>query len=138
MASPAGTCSPAVSVAKPHRLLLPRPDWSLPSNHCIPSLRYGLSQALLTAVAQEQGIGIAEVIAREYGLPRPTAVVPLLAQLDTNRPLESLPQPSSHIAALSYTVPAGDPAEISGQKRRHLTTFSPYSKGEGAGDAWLG
>ncbi len=52
-----------------------------------------------------------------------TAVVPLLTQLDTNRLLESLPQPSLHIVALSYTVPAGDPAEILGKNSVILQRF---------------
>jgi len=87
-----------------------------------PALRYGLSQALLAAVAQDQGLSIAEVIAHEYNLSRPTAV-PLLAQLDTNRPLESLPQPSPHITALGYTVPPGDPADILGDNGVILQRF---------------
>jgi len=88
-----------------------------------PALRYGLSQALLAAVAQDRGISIAEVVAREYDLPRPTAVIPLLAQLDTNRPLDSLAQLSSHIAAIGYTVPDGEPKEILGDNAIILQRF---------------
>lgn len=88
-----------------------------------PALRYGLSQALLAAVAQDRGISIAEVVAREYDLPRPTAVIPLLAQLDTNRPLDSLAQLSSHIAAIGYTVPDGEPKEILGDNAVILQRF---------------
>ena len=88
-----------------------------------PALRYGLSQALLAAVAQDLGISVAEVIAQEYDLPRPTAVIPLLAQLDTNRPLDSLPRPSPYIAALGYTVPQGDPKDILGDNAIILQRF---------------
>ncbi len=88
-----------------------------------PALRFGLGQALLAAVAQDRGISVAEVIAQEYALPRPTAVIPLLAQLDTNRPLDSLPRPSPYIAALGYTVPQGDPKDILGKNAVILQRF---------------
>jgi methylaspartate ammonia-lyase len=50
-----------------------------------PAIRYGVSQALLEAVALENGITPAEVIAREWRLQRPSAVVPLHAQSGPER-----------------------------------------------------
>ena len=88
-----------------------------------PALRYGISQALLQAVALDCGISVPEVIVREYKLPCPTAVIPLLAQLDTDRPLETLPMPSPSIVALGYIVPKGDPAEILGDNGVILQRF---------------
>jgi methylaspartate ammonia-lyase len=45
-----------------------------------PAVRYGVSQALLQAVALKRGLTMAEVIAQEWGLPRPDAPVPIHAQ----------------------------------------------------------
>jgi methylaspartate ammonia-lyase len=50
-----------------------------------PAVRYGVSQALLKAVALERGITMAEVIAHEWDLPRPDAAVPLHAQSGRDR-----------------------------------------------------
>ncbi len=44
------------------------------------AVRYGVSQALLQAVALERGVTMAEVIAQEWGLPLPAAPVPIHAQ----------------------------------------------------------
>ena len=44
------------------------------------AVRYGVSQALLSAVALAQGVTMAEVIASEWGLPLPDAPVPVHAQ----------------------------------------------------------
>ncbi len=88
-----------------------------------PAIRYGVSQALLAAVALTQNRSMAELLTDEYDLPRPTTTVPLHAQLDTDQPLESLPQPSPHIESLGYTVPKGDPAEILGANGVILQRF---------------
>jgi methylaspartate ammonia-lyase len=50
-----------------------------------PAVRYGVSQALLKAVALDGGVTMAEVIAREWDLPRPDAAVPLHAQSGRDR-----------------------------------------------------
>jgi len=44
------------------------------------AVRYGVSQALLRAVALTRGVTMAEVIAEEWGLPLPDAPVPIHAQ----------------------------------------------------------
>jgi methylaspartate ammonia-lyase len=51
--------------------------------HC--ALRYGLSQALLAAVAQARDLTMAEVIAREWALPLPAAPVPIHCQSGAER-----------------------------------------------------
>ena len=50
-----------------------------------PALRYGLSQALLGAVALARGQSMAEVICEEWSLPRPEGPVPIHAQSGTER-----------------------------------------------------
>ena len=50
-----------------------------------PAVRYGVSQALLAAVALARGVTLAEVIADEWGLPRPAAAVPIHAQSGSER-----------------------------------------------------
>jgi len=52
-----------------------------------PALRYGVTQAILAALASLQRTTVAEVICQEYGLPRPDAPVPLLLEM----PLEQIP-----------------------------------------------
>ncbi len=49
------------------------------------AVRYGVSQALLRAVALTRGVTMAEVIAEEWGLPPPDAPVPLHAQSGRER-----------------------------------------------------
>ncbi len=44
------------------------------------AVRYGISQALLAAVALARGVTMAEVIADEWGLPPPDAPIPIHAQ----------------------------------------------------------
>jgi len=49
------------------------------------AVRYGVSQALLAAVALAQGVTMAEVVAQEYGLPLPDETIPLHAQCGADR-----------------------------------------------------
>ncbi|MBN1179003.1 MAG: methylaspartate ammonia-lyase [Anaerolineae bacterium] len=49
------------------------------------AVRYGVSQALLKAVALTRGVTMAEVVAEEWGLPRPDAPVPIHAQSGSER-----------------------------------------------------
>jgi len=53
-----------------------------------PAVRYGVSQALLKAVALARGVTMAEVVAAEWGLPRPDAPPPIHAQTGRERRLE--------------------------------------------------
>lgn len=50
-----------------------------------PAIAYGLSQALLGAVAMVRGCTMAEVIAEEWGLPLPDRPVPIHAQCGSDR-----------------------------------------------------
>jgi len=44
------------------------------------AIQYGLSQALLSSVAKNEGLTMAEVVAQEYDLPTPSKPVPVHAQ----------------------------------------------------------
>lgn len=52
-----------------------------------PAVRYGVTQALLLAESMVRGISMSEVIADEWGLPRPTELVPIHAQCGAERHL---------------------------------------------------
>jgi methylaspartate ammonia-lyase len=52
-----------------------------------PAVRYGVTQALLLAESMVRGVSMAEVIADEWGLPRPTEPVPIHAQCGAERHL---------------------------------------------------
>jgi methylaspartate ammonia-lyase len=54
-----------------------------------PAVRYGVSQALLRAVAMVRGLTMAEVVAEEWGLPRPSAPVPIHALSGPDRYLSA-------------------------------------------------
>ena len=76
------------------RLLSPYPDDEaarLPTERVTverrldPAVRYGVSQALLAAVARARGVTMAEVIADEWGLRRPSVPVSLHARAGRDR-----------------------------------------------------
>jgi methylaspartate ammonia-lyase len=54
-----------------------------------PAVRYGVSQALLRAVAMARGLTMAEVVTEEWGLPRPSAPVPIHALSGPDRYLSA-------------------------------------------------
>ena len=53
------------------------------------AVRYGVSQALLRAVAMARGLTMAEVVTEEWGLPRPSAPVPIHALSGPDRYLSA-------------------------------------------------
>jgi methylaspartate ammonia-lyase len=65
-----------------------------------PAIRYGLSQALLQAVALARGVTMAEVIAGEWGLPRPEAPVPIQARSGHERYYDAEKMIVRQVAAL--------------------------------------
>ena len=58
----------------------PKPPAPQPAKPAHTALRYGVSQALLQAVALSKGVTMAEVISEEWGLPLPDQPVPIHAQ----------------------------------------------------------
>jgi methylaspartate ammonia-lyase len=65
-----------------------------------PAVRYGVSQALLQAVAWGRGVTMAEVIVDEWGLPRPGAPVPIQARSSHERYYDAEKMIARRVAAL--------------------------------------
>jgi methylaspartate ammonia-lyase len=68
------------------------------------AIAYGLGQALLQAVALARGLTMAEVIAEEWGLPRPDAPVPLHAQSSHERYYDAEKMIVRHVASLPHAA----------------------------------
>ena len=69
-----------------------------------PALQYGLTAALLQAVAAANRLSVAELIAKEYGLPPPDTAVPLQITLNDENIQIAHTILTSHVAALVYTT----------------------------------
>ena len=101
-----------------------------------PAVRYGLTQALLAAVALAQSVTPAELLAQEYGLPRPAAPVPLLSTVGT---VEATAVACAHrVAGLSIRWPGENPEEELGRNNgrlqgylRRLTEYLARTGGDG-------
>ena len=68
------------------------------------AIRYGVSQALLGAVALVRNLTPAEVIAEEWGLPQPQAPVPLHAQSGSERYYNAEKMVVRRIASLPHAL----------------------------------
>lgn len=69
-----------------------------------PAIRYGISQALLRAVAWTQGVTMAEVIAGEWALPRPGAAVRIHAQSGHERHFDAERMIVRRVASLPHAT----------------------------------
>ncbi len=86
-----------------------------------PAVRYGLSQALLSAAALAQGVTTAEVMASEYELPPPTAPASLFSTVGTG---ESTAIACAHrVAGLGIDWPGDDPEEELGRNNGRLQGY---------------
>ena len=77
-----------------------------------PAVRYGLSQALLRAVAMDRGVTMAEVIASEWDLPRPDAVIAIHARSGGGRCYEVERMMARRVASLPHDLPGGNPDSV--------------------------
>jgi methylaspartate ammonia-lyase len=77
-----------------------------------PAVRYGVSQALLAAVALARGVTMAEVIADEWGLPRPDAPVPIHAQSGGERHANADKMIVRRLASLPHALVDDIPAQM--------------------------
>ena len=68
------------------------------------AIRYGVSQALLAAVALVRGVTMAEVVTAEYDLPLPTKPVPIHAQCGTDRYAGADKMIARRVASLPHTL----------------------------------
>jgi methylaspartate ammonia-lyase len=68
------------------------------------AIRYGVSQALLTAVALARGVTMTEVVAEEYGLPLPSQPVPIHAQCGADRYAGADKMIARRVASLPHSL----------------------------------
>lgn len=86
-----------------------------------PAVRYGLTQALLSAVALARGVTPAEIIATEYELSRPASAAPLFSSVGTG---ESTAVACAHrVAGLGVAWPGDDPEEELGRNNGRLQGY---------------
>ncbi len=81
-----------------------REERIFPGGRLHSAVRYGISQALLAAVALDRGTTMAEVIAREWDLPTPRQPVPLHAQCGHERQRNAEKMIVRRIASLPHVL----------------------------------
>ena len=91
------------------------------------AVRYGVSQALLRALALTRGITMAEVIAQEWGLPRPDAPVPIHAQSGRERYLNADKMIVRRVASLPHALVDNIPEQL-GEDGVKLTRYLRWLK----------
>ncbi len=91
------------------------------------AVRYGVSQALLKAVALTRGVTMAEVIAEEWGLPLPDAPVPIHAQCGADRYAGADKMIARRVASLPHTLVDNIPEHL-GEDAVVLTRYARWLK----------
>ncbi|MCB8945055.1 MAG: hypothetical protein H6658_15015 [Ardenticatenaceae bacterium] len=91
-------------------------------------LRYGLSQALVQAVAHERGQGVADVLVEEYGLVSRKTAVPLHAEINPLTPLSLEMIVNNPIASIGYSISGTNPVAELGQNGEVLQRFARQLK----------
>jgi len=100
------------------------------------AIRYGVSQALLGAVALTRGMTMSEVVAEEYGLPLPAEPVPIHAQCGADRYAGADKMILRRVASLPHTlvdnIPEhlGDDGEVLVRYARWLRERIPQLAGD--------
>ena len=92
------------------------------------AVRYGISQALLQAVAMTRGLTMAEVIAEEWGLPRPEAPVPIHAQSGSERYHNADKMIIRRVASLPHALVDDIPQQL-GESGGELIRYMRWLKG---------
>ena len=92
------------------------------------AVRYGVSQALLRAVALTRGVTMAEVVAEEWGLPRPDAPVPIHAQSGGERIHNADKMIARRVASLPHALVDDIPEQL-GEDGAKLTRYVRWLKG---------
>jgi methylaspartate ammonia-lyase len=92
------------------------------------AVRYGLSQALLRAVALARGTTMAEVIADEWGLPKPDAPVPIHAQSGSERYYNAEKMIARRVASLPHALVDNIPDQL-GLDGSELTRYIRWLAG---------
>jgi len=91
------------------------------------AVRYGVSQALLKAVALARGVTMAEVIAEEWGLPLPDSPVPIHGQCGADRYAGADKMIARRIASLPHTLVDNIPEQL-GEDAAVLTRYAHWLK----------
>ena len=91
------------------------------------AVRYGVSQALLRAVALTRGVTMAEVIAEEWDLPLPDAPVPIHAQCGANRRAGADKMIARRVASLPHALVDDIPEQL-GEDGAKLTRYVRWLK----------
>jgi methylaspartate ammonia-lyase len=86
------------------------------------AIRYGVSQALLGAVAAVRNVSMAEVIAEEWGLPLPDAAVPIHAQSGSERYYNAEKMIARRVASLPHALVDDIPGQI-GKEGAEMTRY---------------
>jgi len=86
------------------------------------AVRYGLSQALLGAVALARGVTMAQVVADEWGLSPPNAPVPIHAQSGSERYYNAQKMVARRIASLPHALVDNLPDQV-GTDGAELTRY---------------
>lgn len=100
----------------------PEEERLFPGGRLHTAVRYGISQALLAAVALDRGTTMAEVIAREWDLPTPRQPVPLHAQCGHERQRNAEKMIVRRIASLPHVL-VDDVAEQVGPSGTEMTRY---------------
>jgi methylaspartate ammonia-lyase len=91
------------------------------------AVRYGLSQALLQAVALARGMTMAEVVAQEWALPRPDAPVPIHAQSGSERYRNAEKMIVRRVASLPHALVENIPEQL-GREGAEMTRYIRWLK----------
>ncbi len=92
------------------------------------AVRYGVSQALLAAVAKAQGVTMAEVVAEEFDLPLPTRPVPLHAQCGADRYAGADKMILRRVASLPHSLVDNIPEQL-GDDGQILVQYARWLRG---------
>ncbi len=91
------------------------------------AIRYGVSQALLRAAALTRGVTMAEVIAEEWGLPRPDGPVPIHAQCGAGQYAGADKMIVRRVASLPHVLVDNIPEQL-GEDGAELTRYARWLK----------
>jgi methylaspartate ammonia-lyase len=103
------------------------PGAQSPTPQLHPALRYGLTQALLQAVALARGVTMAAVIAAEWHLPERRSPIPIHAQCGHERYFDAEKMIVRGVASLPHAA-VDDIAEQVGEEGRELLHYARWLK----------
>jgi methylaspartate ammonia-lyase len=103
------------------------PISQFPNSQLHPAIRYGVSQALLQAVALARGVTMAEVIAGEWQLPRPEAPIPIHARSSHERYYDAERMIVRRVASLPHAEVDNVRDEV-GEQGNELVRYARWLK----------